>query len=853
MKMTQNCWLGKRFITVFLLILLNFGLGSAWAADVEFVPLATIKRGLTYPTDMAVSPDGKVYVVDGLARKVLTYDGNYQYIGSITSIESPVSVAVSPSGIVYVADNQSKSVKMLNSAGTVIGDLKKSGTTATFELPRNIAVGSDNRVYVVDQFGDSIEIFDAAGSHQGSITGLVMPQDIAVSTTALYIVDQPQVADGAGSTLNGSRLQVYDLAGNPITADYSFPSFGNDTDSGEYVSLKGISIDPHGYVYVSDSFLQVVYKYDGNGVFQGPINDSFATPLGVTVSADGRLFATSSYDGQVKVFGVDQVAGANTWMNDAPVASAGTDIKVDEGTPITLDGSGSIDNDGIADYMWTQTSGIPVLAENPYLTESPSVSLTAPNVGPEGAELNFKLVVTDTKGKASAVDTVKVTVNNLISGSVTINGGVLITNNQVVSLTLDSLDAVEMRFANDDDLFTGDYYPYTTSGNWTLSEGDGDKVVNVEFKDGSGNTATTSSIIKLDTEAPDAPEPIDLIAVGGEFNWQPVDDAVSYTFQYATNSDFTGAETISDIDYNGMTMAFDGFAAGNWYWRVQAVDEAGNTGAWSAVGTFRVGPDCQAAPEIPQLVLPFNDTEDASRTVMLETQDMVYSAECGEHLRTEWQVSGSQDFKSLVMHVGTTLDNLTAYQVPILVLEPETAYFWRVKQVASNGKQSDWSAALLFTTRASYDVQGENGVLYVQPEDEPADASGAEISIKAVVGDAGIKIKTIRMSVGGVIQIIQDIDPNSIPDAVNKPIGFPLGLLSLRVAVQDPGSIVQIKVMFSDSAPGDAEWYGYNAEVGWHVYEGAVFSKRRKSVTLNFQDGGLGDTDGVANGIIVNP
>jgi hypothetical protein len=197
--------------------------------------------------------------------------------------------------------------------------------------------------------------------------------------------------------------------------------------------------------------------------------------------------------------------------------------------------------------------------------------------------------------------------------------------------------------------------------------------------------------------------------------------------------------------------------------------------------------------------------------------------------------------------------DLTAYQVPILVLEPETAYFWRVKQVASNGKQSDWSAAWLFTTRASYDVQGENGVLYVQPEDEPADASGAEISIKAVVGDAGIKIKTIRMSVGGVIQIIQDIDPNSIPDAVNKPIGFPLGLLSLRVAVQDPGSIVQIKVMVSDSAPGDAEWYGYNAEVGWHVYEGAVFSKRRKSVTLNFQDGGLGDTDGVANGIIVNP
>jgi hypothetical protein len=60
-------------------------------------------------------------------------------------------------------------------------------------------------------------------------------------------------------------------------------------------------------------------------------------------------------------------------------------------------------------------------------------------------------------------------------------------------------------------------------------------------------------------------------------------------------------------------------------------------------------------------------------------------------------------------------------------------------------------------------------------------------------------------------------------------------------------------VLFSDRVPRDAEWYTYNAESGWHVYEGAVFSRRRKSVTLNFQDGGIGDTDGVANGIIVNP
>jgi hypothetical protein len=69
----------------------------------------------------------------------------------------------------------------------------------------------------------------------------------------------------------------------------------------------------------------------------------------------------------------------------------------------------------------------------------------------------------------------------------------------------------------------------------------------------------------------------------------------------------------------------------------------------------------------------------------------------------------------------------------------------------------------------------------------------------------------------------------------------------------EPGAVATVKVMLVRSAPAGAEWYSYNPEAGWHVYEGAYFDRRRKSVTLTFQDGGLGDTDGVVNGIIVNP
>jgi len=829
------------------------------AAAVEYTPLATIKKGLTYPTDVAVSSSGTIYVVDGLAKKVLIYNNAYLLTGSVSSIENPTAVAVS-GDTVYVADNKSKSVKLLSASGESAGDLKKDGVTAIFKLPRNITVDGGGNVYVVDQFADSIEVFDPSGNHSFSISEVSMPQDAVAVGNELFIIDQPvqntgTTAGSSGSSgLRISRIRIFDLASKTFVADEtrSFPPYGTDKAAGQYISIKGIAVDPHNNLYMNDSYINTLYKYDTNGQFQGSINESVKTPLGTAVSADGRLVVTSSYEGTVKVLGVDYIAGANTWGNDAPIADAGLDQTINEGADFVLDGSGSVDADGIAAYQWTQKSGINILPANPFITNSAQLPLTAPSVGAEGTQMLFELVVTDGSNKESSAASTIVTVNNLITGSVVINDGELYTNDQVVKLSLDAAEATEMRFANDSDPFDSTYYAYGPTGNWTLSDGDGSKTVNVEFKDEGGNRTTAKSSIILDTQKPVTPEVIAAGGAGGEFNWQAVDDAVSYTFQYGSNSNFVGAATITGLDFNGLTMALDGFDSGTWFWRVQSIDAAGNASDWSAPGTFAIGPDCSEVPQAAQLALPFDNASDIARTAILQTNDMNYPAGCGVHLRTEWQISEFSNFSSLVMHVGTTLDNLVTYQTPALVLEPETRYFWRVKHVASNGKESDWSDAWSFTTAPEYDEQGVAGVLYVQPENQPENAASEEITIKAPIGDAKIKIKAVRVSSGVVTKVIQELDPNSIPDTVNKPAGFPLGLLSFKLEVE-PGAAAEIMIIFSGSVPIDAEWYVYDCESGWHAYEGAVFSANRKSVNLTFQDGAVGDTDGVINGIIVNP
>jgi PKD repeat protein len=84
------------------------------------------------------------------------------------------------------------------------------------------------------------------------------------------------------------------------------------------------------------------------------------------------------------------------WLNEPPEADAGIDQTVDEGGVVTLDGTSSLDiDDGIAAYLWVQTSGPAVILSDP---ASSQPTFTALNVGPEGASLTFDLTVADMGG-----------------------------------------------------------------------------------------------------------------------------------------------------------------------------------------------------------------------------------------------------------------------------------------------------------------------------------------------------------------------------------------------------------------------------------------------------------------------
>ncbi len=101
----------------------------------------------------------------------------------------------------------------------------------------------------------------------------------------------------------------------------------------------------------------------------------------------------------------------NVSVNQPPIANAGLDQNVNEGSLVTLNGSGSSDPDGNPlTFFWTQTAGPAATLSN---STSATPTFTAPQVSATTV-LTFQLVVSD--GFLSSSDTVNITVLDTTCG-----------------------------------------------------------------------------------------------------------------------------------------------------------------------------------------------------------------------------------------------------------------------------------------------------------------------------------------------------------------------------------------------------------------------------------------------------
>jgi DNA-binding beta-propeller fold protein YncE len=270
-----------------------------------------------------VTAAGVVTTLAGAAAVLGSTDG----VGSAARFNTPNGVAIDGAGIVYVADTSNSTIrKVVGQTVTTLagkagyyGTTDGSGTDARFWSPRGVTVTGDGTVFVADTYNDTIRRVTAAGvvttlaglagepdgsyaDGTGTDARFYRPYGIAVDGSGiLYVADtrnhviRKVTQAGVVTTLAG-------LAHTPGTAD----GMGS---AARFNAPYGISADPDGNVYVSDTGNHTIRKITADGTVttiaglasvagdnDGTGSDArFRSPYGITVDDAGKTIYVSDF------------------------------------------------------------------------------------------------------------------------------------------------------------------------------------------------------------------------------------------------------------------------------------------------------------------------------------------------------------------------------------------------------------------------------------------------------------------------------------------------------------------------------------------------------------------------------
>lgn len=248
---------------------------------------------MTAPSGAAIDPsDGSIWITDPSKRRIVHYgiDGTYKgqiyhALGTKGALRLPTDIAIDPDGLLYIVEPTYNVVRVFDQQGNELGSFKVPGALSIAVNDTYIVVGANAGFAVYSKLGNVEKVVGKNGKSAGEfdkVNGVAIDEE-----NNIYVVD----------TFN-NRLSKYQPNGVHLwTTLLGYP--GNEQETGEKTfptkaraKLQvpmGVTLDGNGHVVVTDMFDFCIARFSQSS---GAFIDKFGS-VGLN---DGYLMYPSDVD-----------------------------------------------------------------------------------------------------------------------------------------------------------------------------------------------------------------------------------------------------------------------------------------------------------------------------------------------------------------------------------------------------------------------------------------------------------------------------------------------------------------------------------------------------------------------------